>query len=67
MAFVQGYTVFLPGKWDVTTFIFSYTMIGGLLALFVVWKVVYKTHVGLCFPHYGGILFNCGFSVEKTA
>ena len=49
MAIVQGYTVFLPGQWDVTTFIFSYAMIGVLPVLFVVWKVVYKTHVSLYF------------------
>lgn len=27
MTFVGGYTVFLPGKWDVPTFLFSYMMI----------------------------------------
>src|SRR5690349_9301361 len=28
MAFVGGFTVFLPGNWSVPTFLFSYTMIG---------------------------------------
>ena len=28
MTFVGGYTVFLPGFWDIPTFLFSYTMIG---------------------------------------
>ena len=61
MAFVQGYTVFLPGKWDVTTFIFSYAMIGVLLVLFVVWKVLHKTHVSLWLPHYDEILSERGY------
>ena len=65
MAFVEGYTVFLPGKWDVPTFLFSYTMIGVLPALFVVWKVVHKTHVSLCLPHYVRILFDCGYQWRK--
>ena len=65
MAFVEGYTVFLSGKWDVPTFLFSYTMIGVLPALFVVWKVVHKTHVSLCLSHYVGILFKCGISGDN--
>jgi amino acid transporter len=28
MAFVGGWTVFLPGNWDVPTFLFSYAMLG---------------------------------------
>ena len=43
MAFVNGYTVFLPGQWDVPTFIFSYGMIAVCPILFVVWKVLKKT------------------------
>ncbi|TIA50277.1 amino acid permease [Aureobasidium pullulans] len=43
MAFVGGYTVFLPGKWDVPTFIFSYFMIGLFPVLFVGWKFIKKT------------------------
>ncbi|THY25315.1 amino acid permease [Aureobasidium pullulans] len=43
MAFVGGYTVFLPGKWDVPTFIFSYFMIGLFPVLFVGWKLIKKT------------------------
>ncbi|KAL1677408.1 amino acid permease/ SLC12A domain-containing protein [Schizophyllum commune] len=45
MAFVSGYTVFLPGNWDVPTFLFSYTMIGLVPVLFVLWKVIKKTKV----------------------
>ncbi|KII88077.1 hypothetical protein PLICRDRAFT_42665 [Plicaturopsis crispa FD-325 SS-3] len=43
MAFVGGYTVFLPGKWDVPTFLFSYCMIGLVPVLFVCWKVFHRT------------------------
>jgi amino acid transporter len=38
MTFVGGYTVFLPGNWDVPTFIFSYCMIGVFPVLFLGWK-----------------------------
>ncbi|KAF1991754.1 hypothetical protein K402DRAFT_409351 [Aulographum hederae CBS 113979] len=40
---IQGYTVFLPGKWDVGTFFTYYTMIFVCIVLFVGWKVVKKT------------------------
>lgn len=43
MAFVGGYPVFLPGKWSVSTFLFSYTMIGVFPVLFVSWKLLRKT------------------------
>lgn len=43
MAFVGGYTVFLKGNWDVTTFIFSYAMIGVVPVLFVGWKLIKGT------------------------
>ncbi|KAK2753935.1 hypothetical protein FQN54_007294 [Arachnomyces sp. PD_36] len=43
MAFVGGYTVFLPGKWSIPTFLFSYTMIGVFPVLFVGWKFFNKT------------------------
>ncbi len=43
MTFVGGYTVFLPGKWNVETFLFSYTMIGLFPILFVGWKILKKT------------------------
>ena len=45
MAFVGGYTVFLPGFWDIPTFFFSYTMIGVVPILFLCWKMVHKTEV----------------------
>lgn len=43
MTFVGGYTVFLPGSWDVPTFLFSYAMIGVFPILFVGWKLIKKT------------------------
>lgn len=43
MAFIGGYTVFLKGRWDVTTFIFSYAMIAVVPVLFVGWKLWHKT------------------------
>ncbi|KAI6352746.1 hypothetical protein MCOR25_009315 [Pyricularia grisea] len=43
MAFVGGYTVFLPGKWQTPDFLFSYTMIVVTPALFVGWKFFKKT------------------------
>ncbi|KAG0132199.1 amino acid permease/ SLC12A domain-containing protein [Tuber indicum] len=43
MCFVGGYTVFLPGNWDIPTFLFSYTMIIIVPALFVGWKITHKT------------------------
>lgn len=45
MAFVGGYTVFLPGHWDTTSFIFSYAMIGILPLLFLYWKIRYQSSV----------------------
>lgn len=44
MAFVGGYTIFLPGKWDISNFLLSYTTIALFPAVFVVWKVVNKTN-----------------------
>ncbi|KAJ7632824.1 aromatic amino acid transport protein aroP [Roridomyces roridus] len=43
MAFVGGWTVFLPGNWDIPTFLFSYTMLGLAPVLFVFWKVVHRS------------------------
>ncbi|CAG7917149.1 unnamed protein product [Penicillium olsonii] len=43
MAFVGGYTVFLPGNWSVPTFLFSYTMIGLFPVMYFSWKFVHKT------------------------
>lgn len=43
MAFVGGYTVFLPGHWDIPTFLFSYTMIGVFPILYFGWKIAKGT------------------------
>ncbi|KAH8884845.1 hypothetical protein GQ53DRAFT_751793 [Thozetella sp. PMI_491] len=43
MTFVSGYTVFLPGQWDVTSFLFSYLMIGVFPVLFIGWKFIKGT------------------------
>ncbi|KAF5317690.1 hypothetical protein D9619_012535 [Psilocybe cf. subviscida] len=43
MAFVGGYTVFLPGKWNVPNFVFSYAMICIFPVLFIFWKVKNRT------------------------
>ncbi|RDW66407.1 putative carnitine transport protein [Coleophoma cylindrospora] len=43
MTFVGGYTVFLPGQWDIPTFLFSYTMIAVFPIIFVFWKIFKKT------------------------
>ena len=43
MAFVGGYPVFLPGEWDVPTFLFSYFMIGMFPILFFGYKLVKKS------------------------
>ncbi|TPX12022.1 uncharacterized protein E0L32_007325 [Thyridium curvatum] len=45
MAFVGGYTVFLPGNWDIPTFLFSYTMIGLCPILYFGWKIIHKTKI----------------------
>jgi amino acid transporter len=43
MCFVGGYEVFLPGNWDVPTFLFSYTMIAVFPAIFLGWKLAKRT------------------------
>lgn len=43
MAFVGGYNVFLPGNWDIATFLFSYTMIGVCPLLYIGWKFLKRT------------------------
>lgn len=43
MTFVGGYAVFLPGQWDLPTFLFSYTMVAVFPIMYVVWKLVKKT------------------------
>jgi hypothetical protein len=67
MAFVGGYTVFLPGSWDIPTFFFSYTMVGVAALSFLYWKIVHRTTVSifhaLCFV----VLVDLVELVEKIA
>ncbi|KAF2970775.1 hypothetical protein GQX73_g2761 [Xylaria multiplex] len=44
-ALVGGYTVFLPGNWDVASFLFSYTSVVAFPILYVGWKVIHKTKI----------------------
>ena len=43
MTFVGGYAVFLPGNWNVPTFLFSYMSIFVFPVLFFFWKVMKRT------------------------
>jgi amino acid transporter len=45
MMFLAGYAVFLPGQWNVPTFVFSYALIALLPVIFVGWKLVRHTQV----------------------
>lgn len=45
MAFLGGYTVFLPGQWDIPSFLFSYTMIGVFPLLYFGFKFIKKTRI----------------------
>lgn len=40
---IQGYTVFLKGKWSVETFLFNYFIIFLDIAIFIAWKVIKRT------------------------
>ncbi|PPR01094.1 hypothetical protein CVT26_016000 [Gymnopilus dilepis] len=43
MAFVGGYTVFLPGFWDIPSFFFSYTMIAAVPIFFAYWRIRHRS------------------------
>lgn len=43
MSIVGGYTVFLPGFWEVSTFIFSYFMVFLFPVLYIGWKLIHRT------------------------
>ncbi|KAI1927816.1 general amino acid permease agp2 [Ophidiomyces ophidiicola] len=45
MSIVGGYTVFLPGKWNLPSFFFSYTMIAVVPAIFFGWKFTKRTRL----------------------
>ncbi|CUM66568.1 uncharacterized protein PRCAT00004237001 [Priceomyces carsonii] len=40
---ILGYSVFIPGRWAVDTFLFSYLMVFINIAIFTFWKVFKKT------------------------
>ncbi|KAJ5545261.1 hypothetical protein N7535_006355 [Penicillium sp. DV-2018c] len=44
VALILGYTVFIDGQWDVTTFCTSYLMIGFFILACVFWKLFKRTH-----------------------
>ncbi|KAJ6601660.1 amino acid permease/ SLC12A domain-containing protein [Mycena sp. CBHHK59/15] len=43
MIFFSGYTVFLPGHWNTTTFVFTYALVGVLPVIFLGWKTCRHT------------------------
>ncbi|KAI1329040.1 amino acid transporter [Xylariaceae sp. FL0255] len=43
--FVDGYTVFLPGNFDVPTFLFSYFTVFTFPILYLGWKIIHKTKI----------------------
>ncbi|KAI0814436.1 amino acid permease/ SLC12A domain-containing protein [Xylaria sp. FL0064] len=43
--FLGGYTVFLPGNWDVASFFFSYTSVAAFPILYVGWKIIHRTKI----------------------
>lgn len=43
MVGILGYTTFLPGHWDVSSFIFYYIMVFVNIALIIFWKVLKRT------------------------
>lgn len=45
MAVVGGYPVFLPGRWNVPNFLFSYCMIGVFPLLYVGYKFIMKSKI----------------------
>ncbi|RYP09953.1 hypothetical protein DL765_008267 [Monosporascus sp. GIB2] len=45
MTFIGGYNVFLPGRWNVPNFLFSYTMVFICPILFLGYKLYHKTRV----------------------
>ncbi|KAF3935837.1 hypothetical protein ABW19_dt0209770 [Dactylella cylindrospora] len=43
MTFVGGFTVFLPGFWNIPTFFFSYTMPMLFPTIYIAWKLIKRT------------------------
>ncbi|KAL8672908.1 MAG: hypothetical protein Q9168_002662 [Polycauliona sp. 1 TL-2023] len=45
MALLNGFSVFIKGNWKLTSFFFSYTMVGVFPLLYFGWKLLKKTRV----------------------
>ncbi|KAL8953068.1 MAG: hypothetical protein Q9222_001061 [Ikaeria aurantiellina] len=45
MTFVNGFAVFIHGNWSISTFFFSYTMVGVFPILFLGWKFLKGTSI----------------------
>ncbi|KAL8702408.1 MAG: hypothetical protein Q9201_004409 [Fulgogasparrea decipioides] len=45
MVFLNGYAVFIHGNWEITSFFFSYTMVGVFPLLYFGWKILKRTKV----------------------
>ncbi|KAK8054458.1 hypothetical protein PG994_009525 [Apiospora phragmitis] len=64
MAWMGGYTVFLPGKWDVPSFLFSYMMLFICPVLYIGWKLIHKTK--FVNPHEADLLQDLAGIEEYT-
>ncbi|KAL8781648.1 MAG: hypothetical protein Q9213_005913 [Squamulea squamosa] len=45
MTLVNGFSVFIDGNWKITTFFFSYTMVGVFPLLYFGWKLLKRTSI----------------------
>lgn len=43
MTFITGYSIFIRGNWDITSFFLTYSLVGGFLVAIVFWKLVRGT------------------------
>lgn len=41
----QGYANFIPGHWDLSSFFFSYAMLGIFATFYLAWKTIKRTHL----------------------
>ncbi|KAK7959036.1 uncharacterized protein PG986_003890 [Apiospora aurea] len=64
MAWMGGYTVFLPGNWNVPSFLFSYMMLFICPVLYVGWKLIHKTK--FVKPHEADLLQDLAGIEEYT-
>ncbi|KAI4127433.1 MAG: hypothetical protein LQ338_003203 [Usnochroma carphineum] len=45
MGLLNGFTVFIHGNWDITTFFFCYTMVGAFPIIYFGWKILKRTKI----------------------